>query len=68
MSIMKGAILYVMNSSKIVSRKSPYTIGTSISSTKIEGTECRRNELDKCEYFNTFFRKEEDIDNNKEIT
>ena len=50
-SIMKGAALYGVKPSQIISRKSPYTIGTSGYTIRKEGTECRNMENYKCEYF-----------------
>ena len=67
-SIMKGPALYGVKPSQIISRKSPYTIGTSVYSIRKEGTECRNMENYKCKYFDVFIRKGDDIKNNEEIS
>ena len=66
-SIMKGAALYGIKPTQIVSRKSPYTIGTNKYTKRIGGTECRNMENDECEYFDTFIRKGDDIENNEVV-
>ena len=64
---MRGAAIYGIKPTQIVSRKSPYTIGTKKYNQRKAGTECR-NEVDGlCEYFDVFVRKGEDIKNNKAI-
>ena len=67
-SIMKGPALYGVKPSQIISRKSPYTIGTSVYSIRKEGTECRNMENYKCKYFDVFIRKGDDIKNNEAIS
>ena len=67
LTIMKGAVLYGINPSQIISRKSPYTIGNVIYTERKEGTECRNMIYNKCEYFDVFFRKGDDIKNNEVI-
>ena len=67
-SIMRGAALYGIKPNKIVSRKSPYTIGTSKYTSRLEGTECRNMENGRCKYFDVFIKKGDDIENNKGIT
>ena len=66
-SVMRGAALYGIKPSKIISRKSPYTIGTSKYTKQKIGKECRERKLDKCKYFDTFIKKGEDIANNEAI-
>ena len=67
-SIMRGAAIYGIQPNQIVSRKSPYTIGTNKYSNIIKGTECRNKENNQCEYFDIFIRKGDDIKNNQEIS
>ena len=66
-SVMRGAALYGIKPSKIISRKSPYTIGSRKYIMQEIGTECRNRILDQCEYFDTFITKGEDIRNNEAI-
>jgi len=66
-SIMKGAAIYGIKPNQIVSRKAPYTIGTKVYSTRREGTECRNRREGKCEYFDIFKYKGQDIKNNEEV-
>ena len=67
-SVMNGAVLYGIDPNKIISRKTPYTIGLSTYSYHIPGTECKEKiEIDSnifCEYFDIFKRKGDDIKNN----
>ena len=65
-SIMRGAALYGIKPTKIVSRKSPYTIGTAVYTKRKEGTECRNMKNNKCEYFDVFATKGDNIKNNEE--
>ena len=68
-SVVKGAVIYGINPNKIISRKTPRTIGISVYSRQRQGTECRKpKEVDgetHCEYFDIFKRKGEDIINNE---
>ena len=66
-SIMRGAAIYGIEPNQIVSRKSPYTIGTMKYTQRIKGSECRNRYKDRCEYFDLFIRKGEDIKNNEAI-
>ena len=66
-SIMKGAALYGIKPTQIISRKSPYSIGTSAYLNFIEGTECRKKKNNECEYFYDFVKKGADIKNNEII-
>ena len=70
-SVMNGAVLYGIDPNKIISRKTPYTIGLSTYSYHIPGTECKEKiEIDSnifCEYFDIFKRKGDDIKNNEYI-
>ena len=70
-SVMKGAVLYGIDPNKIISRKTPYTIGLSTYSYHIPGTECKEKiVIDSnifCEYFDIFKRKGDDIKNNEYI-
>ena len=66
-SIMRGAAIYGIEPNQIVSRKSPYTIGTQKYTTRLKGSECRNRYKGKCEYFDLFIRKGEDIKNNEAI-
>ena len=66
-SIMRGAAIYGIEPNQIVSRKSPYTIGTQKYSNRIKGLECRNQYKKKCKYFDLFIRKGEDIKNNEAI-
>ena len=68
-SVVKGAVIYGINPNKIISRKTPRTIGLSVYSRQRQGTECRKpakvdGETD-CVYFDIFKRKGEDIINNE---
>ena len=67
-SIMRGAAIYGIQPNQIVSRKSPYTIGTNKYTYKEEGTECRNQKKGECQYFDIFIRKGYDIKNNQEIS
>ena len=67
-SIMRGAAIYGIQPNQIVSRKSPFTIGTNKYSNIIKGTECRNKENNNCQYFDIFIRKGDDIKNNQEIS
>ena len=67
-SIMRGAAIYGIQPNQIVSRKSPYTIGTNKYTYKKKGTECRNEENNNCQYFDIFIRKGDDIKNNQEIS
>ena len=67
-SIMRGAAIYGIQPNQIVSRKSPYTIGTNKYIYKIKGTECRNQKKGECQYFDIFIRKGYDIKNNQEIS
>ena len=66
-SIMKGAALYGIKPNQIVSRKSPYTIGTNKYIEKERGKECRNPKRGLCQYFDKFIGKGEDIKNNQAI-
>jgi hypothetical protein len=70
-SVMNGAVLYGIDPNKIISRKTPYTIGISTYSSNIPGTECKKKiMIDSniyCEYFDIFKRKGDDIKNNEYI-
>ena len=65
---MKGAVIYGIKPSKIVSRKSPFTIGIGTYSERKEGTECRNMKEDRCEYFDVFISKGDDVKNNEEVS
>ena len=66
-SIMRGAAIYGIEPNQIISRISPYTIGTNKYSKRKNDTECRNQYTDECEYFDLFIKKGEDIKNNKVI-
>ena len=66
-SIMRGAAIYGIEPNQIISRISPYTIGTNKYSKRKNDTECRNQYTDECEYFDLFIKKGEDIKNNKAI-
>ena len=70
-SVMKGAVIYGIIPNKIISRKSPKTIGVSSYSLQRPGKECKDPEIVdgemKCRYFDIFKRKGEDIFNNEII-
>ena len=70
-SVMNGAVLYGIDPNKIISRKTPYTIGIRTYSYHIPGTECKEKIIIGsdifCEYFDIFKRKGDDIKNNEYI-
>jgi molecular chaperone DnaK (HSP70) len=70
-SVMNGATLFGIEPNKIVSRKAPYTIGTSFYSSHKPDTECKEKRIIDseiiCEYFDIFKRKGDDIKNNEYI-
>ena len=70
-SVMNGATLYGIEPNKIVSRKAPYTIGTSFYTSHKPDTECKEKRIIDseitCEYFDIFKRKGDDIKNNDYI-
>ena len=70
-SVMNGAVLYGINPNKIISRKTPYTIGLRTYSHHKPGTECKEKKIIDskiyCEYFGIFKRKGDDIKNNEYI-
>ena len=68
---MSGAVLYGIEPNKIVSRKTPYTIGLSVYRLHKPNTECKKKKIIDshiyCEYFDIFKRKGDDIKNNEYI-
>ena len=64
-SVMRGASLFGLNPNQIVSRISPFTIGTMAYEPRKNETECQNPKEGRCQYFWEFVHKGEVIQNNK---
>ena len=63
-SVMRGASLFGLNPNQIISRISPFTIGTDVFFPRKNETECQNPEEGRCRYFWEFVHKGEVIQNN----
>jgi hypothetical protein len=63
-SVMRGASLFGLNPNQIISRISPFTIGTKAYEPRKNETECQNPKEGKCLYFLEFVHKGEVIQNN----